>query len=428
MFISSQANVSIESLRQESAGKPVVLIYPNVSTRATFISKYLANADEGLMYYCIKETTPTLAEWLGDLAAEFKRVLPNFGERLQAALTSSNAVQMGAAFAEDLNSSNTQPVIIFIDGLEYMSSQFDLSLFIDAFIEHIQPHIQLAFTSRLASYQPWTQLIQRGIAVVLGTERHRTDLRFTAESSPKPQLDVLGFGRGVVRLDGQEITHWDGLLPRALFFYLVDHPLVTREDIFRDIWPSVPGKDATDIFHVTKHKITEILNRRHSRDLELTQYKQAFYIPSDKLVRHYDVETFSDAITRAGKTDDQDEAKVFLHTALDLYKAPFLEGLEAEWVQRRRAELSYQYSEALIHMGRILHERKVYQEALEHYQKALTMRPEREDVHRAVVELLLALGERDQARQHYQLMERDIYEKLGIQPSQETRELLARLN
>jgi DNA-binding SARP family transcriptional activator len=74
-------------------------------------------------------------------------------------------------------------------------------------------------------------------------------------------------------------------------------------------------------------------------------------------------------------------------------------------------------------MARILEQRGESLAALELYATALDECPRREDVHRSIIRLYFLLGRVDQAREQYHVLE-GVYQKLGIQPSRESLELL----
>jgi two-component SAPR family response regulator len=287
--------------------------------------------------------------------------------------------------------------------------------------------VQITFSSRLLTYQPWYDMVAQGTAVVLGTEFRRNDVMFTVEETPKPQLEVYALGRGYALVNGQMITNWDGALPRNLFFFFMDHPLVTRDEIFQTFWPDLSVKEATNVFHVTKRKITERLSMKVSEtgSYELTQYSSGFYMPSEKIVRHYDVSDFEDAVEKATMSTDEREEVALLMRAIDLYKAPFLQQIEMKWVAERRATLRQQYATALIGMGRIWKRRGDDQRTLGYFTRALKEMPEREDIHREVMNIYYKMGMNDDARAQYRRLEQILRETLNIGPSRETRELIA---
>ena len=121
---------------------------------------------------------------------------------------------------------------------------------------------------------------------------------------------------------------------------------------------------------------------------------------------------------------DEREAELLLRSALDLYKGNFLEDSYAGWATRRREQLARQHSDALILMGRILEKRGHLEAACEHFMNALRDRPEREDIHRAVIRLYLQLGRIQAAQAQYQILDNNLYQKLGMKPSPENLQLL----
>ena len=429
MLVHEVTHVSLDSFRQKSDGKKIVLIYPWTHYRNLFLTYFLSSAREGLLYYRIGDEQVSLNSWLTGLADEFESVLGKFGANLRKALNEGKPAAMGEALAKDLGKYSKNPIILFIDELDRVSMDADFNQFIRALVAVLPNGVQIAFSSRLLTYQPWYDMVARGDAIVLGTNQRRDDMMFTVENTPKPQLEVYGFGRGHALVNGQPITNWDGALPRNLFFFFMDHPLVTRDEIFETFWPDLSIKEATNVFHVTKRKITERISLKISEDgsYELTQYNSGFYMPSDKVIRHYDVGDFQEAVEKAMVASSEKEEVALLSRAIDIYKAPFLQTIEMKWVQERRDTLRQLYAQALVGMARIYQRRGEDQRAIGFYTRSLKETPEREDTHRQVMGLYMKLGMLDDAAMQYHKLEQILTEKLKIAPGRETRELYEEL-
>ncbi len=425
MLVHDVTHVSLESFRQRSAGKKVVLIYPWTNYRNLFLTYFLASAREGLLYYRINDQQVSLTDWLAGLLDEFQSVLGNFGKNLQHALAEGKPADIGEALAADLGAYSSDPLILFVDELDRVAMDADFNQFIRALVGTLPDNVQIAFSSRLLTYQPWYDMVARGDAIVLGTAQRKDDMMFTVETTPRPQLEVYGFGRGHALVNGQPITNWDGALPRNLFFFFMDHPLVTRDEIFETFWPGLSVKEATNVFHVTKRKITERISMKISENgsYELTQYNSGFYMPSDKVVRHYDVGDFQEAVDKAMVAASEKEEVALLSRAIDIYKAPFLQTIEMKWVVDRRSTLRQLYAQALIGMGRIYVRRNEDQRAIGFFSRSLKETPEREDIHRQVMNLYMNMGLLDDAVMQYRKLEQILGDTLKIQPSRETRDL-----
>jgi two-component SAPR family response regulator len=427
MLVQEATKVSLESFRQRSSGKKVILLYPWTNYRTLFLTHFLESAREGLLYYRITNEQTTLKNFLEGLVQEFNAVLGNFGSNLQRAISGDSPSALGEALAADLNAYSKGQTVLFVDELDRVPMDEHFNQFITALVNNIKSGVQVAFSSRLLMYQPWYNMVERGEAVVLGIEYRKDDVMFTIEEKPKPQLEVYAFGRGHALVNGQPITNWDGALPRNLFFFFLDHLLVTRDEIFQTFWPDLNVKEATNVFHVTKRKITERISMKvvEGGNYELTQYNSGFYLPSDKVVRHYDVGDFQSAVERAIIASNEKEELALYLQAIDLYRAPFLQTVEMPWVQDRREHLRQLNSQSLIGVGRIWKRRQNDQQALGFFTRALKEVPEREDIHREVMAIYLRLGMVEDARRQYRRLEQVLDETLNIGPSRESRELYA---
>lgn len=88
-----------------------------------------------------------------------------------------------------------------------------------------------------------------------------------------------------------------------------------------------------------------------SKNYELNRYESGFYVPSQKLIRHYDVAEFEEATSQAKNATD-DEAAAALTHAIDLYRFPFLKDYDHPWIIERRHALHLMYADALVDLGR----------------------------------------------------------------------------
>lgn len=424
MIHQSVTQISLDSFRERAAGKKVILLYPWTNYRNLFLSHFLANDSSGFLYYRIPDATTSLYGWISDLVNELNNVVGDFGDRVRQLPPDAAPEQLGEALAADLAAYPVKPSVLFIDELDRFQQEDTFDRFITALVKVISPDTQIAVSSRLLTYQPWYDMVARGDAVILGTEHRKNNVMFTLEDAPKPQLEVYALGRGYALVNGQPVTNWDGALPRNLFFFFIDHPLVTRDEIFQTFWPDLSIKEATNVFHVTKRKIGErIAMKLGGGEYELTQYSSGFYIPGDNLVRHYDVSDFLEAVEQAMIATDERQEEALYRRAIEIYKAPFLHTVSMPWADSRREQLRIHYAQALIGMGRIEQRRENAYAALGYYSRTLKETPEREDIHREVMRIYITLGMLQDALDQYRRLEEVLMTSVGIGPAKETREL-----
>src|SRR5690606_15826942 len=275
MISQAITRLTIEDFQRRAEGKKVILLYPWTNYRTLFLTHLLKSVEQGLLYYRITAGNPKLEDWLAEMVSELDSVLDGFGSNLKQAISSGKPAQMGEALAADLAAyAQGKWVVLYIDEFDRAPLNGKFRDFIEAAVQNLKDNTQLAFSSRRLTYEPWYKMVARGDACVLGTEYRKDDVMFTVEEPARPQLEVYSLGRGYALVNGQMITNWDGALPRNLFFYFMDHPLVTRDEIFATFWPNLSVKEATNVFHVTKRKISERISLKvgDGKSYELTQY------------------------------------------------------------------------------------------------------------------------------------------------------------
>ena len=245
-------------------------------------------------------------------------------------------------------------------------------------------------------------------------------LDYLAHDHTRVLLEVKALGAGQVFINGRQIEQWDGALPRALFFYFIDRGMTTRDEVFSTFWPELSTREATNVFHVTKRKISEIL------DVDLTVYSSGFYRIAPSIALHYDVVSFAEAVQNSAVAEPA-EAEVLLERAIRLHERVFLGDFEQPWAQRRREELRGTYVDALTALARLYEESGRSAEALGLYNRAFGAFPQREDLVRAQMRLYQDAGQTDRSLIVYDRLVKELKNTLGVDPSPETESLAARL-
>jgi len=233
-------------------------------------------------------------------------------------------------------------------------------------------------------------------------------------------LEVRALGSGRILLNGQGVDNWDGVLPRSLFFYLVDRGMTTRSEIFDTFWPLLSTREATNVFHVTKRKISEVLG------MDLTVYWSGFYRISPDIRLSYDAALFSEMIQDSAVAAPE-QAKYLLERAISLYHCDFLTSVEMNWVTKRRKELLEGYGEALISLAKMVEKSGEFARALGLYLRAAVTNPQREDLARSIMLLYQELGQHEDAIATYERLETQLERSLGVSPAPQLQELLTNI-
>ncbi|MGQ9849940.1 MAG: bacterial transcriptional activator domain-containing protein [Aggregatilineaceae bacterium] len=400
---------------QKLRGKPFLLLYPRHRSRASLVALLLDHYADRVLYYSLSPADATLRDWLQHLVKDATVPAP-FGAQTQAALDAqARPEDLAAALAADLSQALGTPFLLLLDQFDALTFDLSADRFFRALADRLPAGGQVAINARLLDLQPWSDLVRFGRAAVLGNDRAVNGGIFDDEEG-RAQLEVFALSGGHVYMNGRPVVSWEGSLPRYLFYFFVDHPMVTRNQIFSVFWPRMGVKEATNVFHVTKRKVSERLGH------ELTSYQAGFYTPSPRLNIHYDVRLFQSALSAA--IEYEDEAPALWYKAVQLYRTPFLPDINLPWVLQRREELQSKYAQALINLGRYHYRRGELDKALGYLLRALREKPDWEDVHRDVMAIYAQQGRVDDAVAQYHHLERILQRMFKIAPSQETRRLL----
>jgi two-component SAPR family response regulator len=183
--------------------------------------------------------------------------------------------------------------------------------------------------------------------------------------------------------------------------------------VFSTFWPELSTREATNVFHVTKRKISEILN------VDLTVYSSGFYRISPHIDLFYDVVAFAEAVQNSAVAEPED-ARLLLERAIGLHERDFLGDFEQAWAVRRRDELRRTYVDALAAQGHLYEDEGMLTEALGFYSRAFGLLPQREDLARNQMRLYSQAGQHDRALAVYNRLVSELETTLGVGPSPET--------
>ena len=399
---------------QKLRDKPLILIYPRHRSRTALVAMLLDVYAHQVVYYALGTDDASLTDWLRHMTADLAPTT-SFGGQTRAALDAKAGPEdLASALVADLAALRRDQFLLLLDQFDNLTFDAAADRFFRALAGKLPDHVQIVINARLLSVQPWNDLLHAGQAEVVGNDRAIAGGIF-GDQPGRGQLEVFALSGGHVYMDGRPVISWEGSLPKHLFYFFVDHPMVTRDEIFSVFWPKMSVKEATNVFHVTKRKISERLGH------ELTNYQSGFYVPSPRLSIHYDTSLFERAIDAA--IEFETDAPALWYKAIQLYRSPFLPTITMPWVEQRRQELQSKYAQALIGLGRYHRGLGEMDQALGYLLRALREKPDWEDVHRDVMMIYYQQGRIDDAVAQYRQLERTLARMFKIAPSKETRHL-----
>ena len=163
-------------------------------------------------------------------------------------------------------------------------------------------HCQMVINSRTLPRLPWVSLIAQKKAVILHDDMLVSSDFYDMRTEGHPRLEVYALGPGYVLLNGEPIDTWEGHLPRLLFFFALDRPVVTRSEICQAFWPDLDNDQAVNVFHVTKRRLHKAL------DFDVLVHEGGYYRVNPEVSIYYDIMAFVGALVKGRSPETQDKA------------------------------------------------------------------------------------------------------------------------
>jgi DNA-binding SARP family transcriptional activator len=231
-------------------------------------------------------------------------------------------------------------------------------------------------------------------------------------------LEVNTFGGGQVYVDGERVKlETVGMLPRNLLFYMLDRRINKRNDIFQSFWPGIDDDKATNVFHVTKRIVHDLVG------VELTEYSSGYYRIAHNVDVRYDVDMFRELV-QAAQMPAAESVQDTLETALNLYRSRFLSSLDGvTWVQERRAELEELRVEVCVDLAQRYQQAGKTEAALGLYLRAYADNIAREDIVAHIMRIYLQTGRSCDALVIYERILLHLLQKLNVLPAKALRDL-----
>lgn len=414
--LESIAETLAEDLVSAVEQYPIVILYPRHRAHTALLSLLLHHWQGHVYAYSLQDNDTSLKALLPHLisGAAFPA---GFGEHTHTALRKSDAPEKwAAALGRDLSELPGDSMVV-LDALDCIQEDTEsLQQFFVELPQHLPPRVKLIIKGRGLYRYPWHNLVVAGYAQIIGAH-YGVETAMLPQPSERGQIEFYALaGHTRIISDGHTVTSWDGMLPRNLCYYFVDHPLTTRDEIFELFWPHLGVKEATNVFHVTKRKISEKLG------YEITVYSNGFYIPSPRVNISYDAREFETVLEEA-LTGPPELAPAKWQRAIHLYRHPYLQGLNMPWMVEKREKLRDGLVQALTGLGRMYQQIAASERALTYFLRALVERPEREDIHRDLMTLYYETGQVTNALAQYKVLEGLLKQKFHLTPSPETRDL-----
>lgn len=397
MNLNDLIDVTHKTFQEQTQAARLVLLHPRSRYRSILIAKLLAATDKQVLYYAIGPDDLDLRSLISGLTHDLANQHPTFGRHITILPPNetNNLDLLVETFAKDLAEVSDKPFYLILDEYDRSDSADDIQLFVEKLIASPLHNCTIILNGRTLPRLPWVSLIAQNRATLLEDALLIKDNFYRYETTGKYKLEIFAFGPGQVLMNGNSIDAWEGHLPRLLFFFALDRPIITRSEICQAFWPELHIDQAVNVFHVTKRRLHKAL------DMDVLVHDGGYYRVNPEMVIRYDIMEFATALMN-GRTSSGADRLPAWQRAIDLYRGPFLQGHTDKWILSRRNDFKAGYLEALSEVAFIRLEEDRPEHALGLFQRVLAEDSSRENIHREVMKLYAKLGRRSEAAAHFQ--------------------------
>jgi len=308
--------------------------------------------------------------------------------------------------------------MIIIDECD-RADQTEFNLFLKSFTDTYRG-IRIAVVSRFVAHNLLEDEEFRNRSQFMPVSEEFMLYDYARRDNNSTLVEVRAFGSGRVHVNGRLIDNWDGILPRRLFFYFADRGMVARNSIFETFWPDLPKREATNVFHVTKRKVTDVLGT------SFTKFGNGFYRIAPEIELSYDVIHFTELVQQSIVKADSSAIEL-LENAIALYRAPFLnseQDYDTPWVEKRQSELREMYGEAMAMLAGHKLNVGLKEQALGYYLSALSILNHREEIVEKVMEIYQERNQLTDALELYDWIKDNLNSDYGIEPNDSLQKLV----
>jgi DNA-binding SARP family transcriptional activator len=410
---------SYDALLTQAQHNKVLLLHPQSKYRSVLLARMLNETSVNTFYYAMGPDDVNLQAFMNNITHDLANQHPTFGRHLnmlphEVYDNFNNQVDLILqTFVREITELSSDKLLILIfDEYDRSDEADDIHRFIENLADQMPPNCRVVINSRSLPRLPWVAMIaKRQAALLLDHELITRDF-YRNYKGPEYRLEVFALGPGNVLLDNRTVDTWEGHLPRLLFFFALDRPIITRSEICHAFWPDLESDQAVNVFHVTKRRLHKALG------IDVLVHTETHYQVNPDVSVYYDVLDFVEILMRARDENNPDRFEDW-QKAAKLYRGPFLQGHNEPWIENRRVAFRTGYLEALTEMAQVWISRDRQEQALKLYRQALDEDFTREEIHRGIMKLYNGLGRRSEAVAHYQQMEKTFHDK-GLKISPET--------
>lgn len=244
----------------------------------------------------------------------------------------------------------------------------------------------------------------------------------------KHKLKVFFLGQFKIILDDKYIMTYDEIGSQKnarLLSYLLKnyHVKLSSQEIQTIMFSDDSSNNPANALKALVYRLRTILKKFFGTVNIIVSGNSTYFINPDLEIT-LDIDIFDKLITDGENTQNDEERIALFEKAIDLYEGTFLPMLSDEqWVIITGTYLESMFMTTAVYLLKKYTEQKMYDSVEKLSTKALNYDSLNENLHYYLIKSLIKQNKMTLAKQHYLATEKFLFDELGINPSEELREL-----
>lgn len=237
-----------------------------------------------------------------------------------------------------------------------------------------------------------------------------------------PQLEITSFGEVQVRRDQRLVgsSQWQTREARDLFFFLLQAPPMTKEQIALEFWPDISPARLKMRFKINIYRIRQALGQN------IILYENERYRFNRDILYTWDREKLDDLLAMRNKPEFSTNLEIRTR-ALALLRGPYLADLDAEWAVADRLKYQDAHRNLLVELAGLYLQMGMVRDCLRTANAALNEDPLLEEANRLAIQAYASLHDPVGMTLQYRQYQKLLMTELGLKPSSEINALYKHL-
>ncbi|HLO15838.1 MAG TPA: BTAD domain-containing putative transcriptional regulator, partial [Anaerolineales bacterium] len=238
-----------------------------------------------------------------------------------------------------------------------------------------------------------------------------------------PRLEIISFGDVEVRHNQQvvELSDWQTREARDLFFFLLQSPALTKEQIALAFWPDISPAKLKIRFKINMYRIRQALGQ------DAIVFEDDHYHFNRVINYSWDREEVDDLFKKLQVNIVRSEKKKLLERAAALMRGPYLNNLDADWVTLDRLKYQEIYRYVILELAAIYLQDGQTQDCINTARRVLQSDPLLEAAHRLIIQAYATLHDPASMTLQYRQYQKTLENEMGLEPSSEISALYEQL-